>query len=543
MANIKPFLDAIKRAVYGEEVRGSIVSALEKVNDDNDSYQDLKKDVLEAKTAVDKQAKAVNDLVTDSGGIVAALKEGADLASTAMEKVEEATANAYTARINLDEATATANNMKAELGVATTEADETISIANVAKGNLEAVTAVAFEAKENLDSAKANADAVLLKLEDTVNAATTSGIDLGTTIDNAGQVKTELQNTMDLSQDIIIKLTEALDDAQEILEGMEAINNRIDGHDQEIQGLKEACNKKADLGDDGKVLPEQLPEMSGSGEGGLEQLNEHIADKNNPHGVTARQIEAVERYAGRIGIGLNAFADSPNTVAVGVAAVANGEGSTSVGWGAYIGYGYGATALGPDTDVEGPQSTAIGHKAQAVGEDTMQLGDNNRLAVLSCRVELSVTSDERDKADIVPITDGLAFISALTPIQYVYNHRGKYIPQETELTEGDLKKKRKYGLCEYDREAHARGDKKGQRKRVGLSAQQVQKALTGVYGTADYANIVNDNFHDMENPPEDVENQLSATYQALIPFLIQAVQELNEKVVDLERKVYGGTEK
>lgn len=36
MANIKPYTDQIKNAVYGEEVRDSIVSALEKVNDDNE---------------------------------------------------------------------------------------------------------------------------------------------------------------------------------------------------------------------------------------------------------------------------------------------------------------------------------------------------------------------------------------------------------------------------------------------------------------------------------------------------------------------------
>lgn len=44
MANIQPYIDQIQNAVYGEEVRSSIVNALVKVNDDNDSYADLKKE-------------------------------------------------------------------------------------------------------------------------------------------------------------------------------------------------------------------------------------------------------------------------------------------------------------------------------------------------------------------------------------------------------------------------------------------------------------------------------------------------------------------
>ena len=38
MANIQPYIDQILNAVYGEEVRSSIVNALEKINDDNNSY-------------------------------------------------------------------------------------------------------------------------------------------------------------------------------------------------------------------------------------------------------------------------------------------------------------------------------------------------------------------------------------------------------------------------------------------------------------------------------------------------------------------------
>lgn len=41
MANIQPYIDQIANAVYGEEIRSSIINALNKVNDDNNSYHHL----------------------------------------------------------------------------------------------------------------------------------------------------------------------------------------------------------------------------------------------------------------------------------------------------------------------------------------------------------------------------------------------------------------------------------------------------------------------------------------------------------------------
>lgn len=102
-----------------------------------------------------------------------------------------------------------------------------------------------------------------------------------------------------------------------------------------------------------------------------------------------------------------------------------------------------------------------------------------------------------------------------------------------------MEKFTKYGICDYDREAHARGDKKGRRNRVGVIAQDVQKAMIEIYGTDSYANIVNDNLYDMNSKPipEGIESQLGITYSNFIPFLIKAIQELNEKIDTLEAKL------
>lgn len=52
MADVKTYTDQIANAVYGEEVRSSIINALNKVNDDNNSYQDIKNQVIAAQNQV-----------------------------------------------------------------------------------------------------------------------------------------------------------------------------------------------------------------------------------------------------------------------------------------------------------------------------------------------------------------------------------------------------------------------------------------------------------------------------------------------------------
>ena len=167
MANIQPYIDQILNAVYGEEVRSSIVNALEKVNDDNNSYADLKKEVIAAKDAVDEDVDAVQQKL--------------NAASTALTNLQNATSAANTAKTNLQNATSTANAAKSNLTNAT-------SIANTAKSNVEAATNAAKTAISNANSAKAN-------LEKVITSATTTQSNLQGVIDNANQIKGQLDSS------------------------------------------------------------------------------------------------------------------------------------------------------------------------------------------------------------------------------------------------------------------------------------------------------------------------------------------------------------
>lgn len=66
MANIQEYTDAIRNAVYGEQVRGSIIDALEAVNDDNNSYAQIKQDILAAKSSVEGTVAAFGTTASDA---------------------------------------------------------------------------------------------------------------------------------------------------------------------------------------------------------------------------------------------------------------------------------------------------------------------------------------------------------------------------------------------------------------------------------------------------------------------------------------------
>ena len=167
MANIQHYIDQILNAVYGEEVRSSIVNALEKVNDDNNSYADLKKEVIAAKDAVDKDVDAVQQKL--------------NAASTALTNLQNATSAANTAKTNLQDATSTANTAKSNVEAATDAAKTAISNAKTAKANLTNATSTANTAKSNL--------------EKVITSATTTQSNLQGVIDNANQIKGQLDSS------------------------------------------------------------------------------------------------------------------------------------------------------------------------------------------------------------------------------------------------------------------------------------------------------------------------------------------------------------
>lgn len=213
MANIQPYIDQILNAVYGEEVRSSIVNALEKVNDDNNSYADLKKEVIAAKDAVDKDVDAVQQKLNAASTALTNLQNATSAANTAKTNLQNATNTANAAKSNLINATSTANTAKSNVEAATSAANTAIRNANAAKTNLEKVITSATTTQGNLQGVIDTANQIKGQLDSSNSTAVTSKKNLDTAITNASTAKSQLQDVIDRSGSVKIALSEVISSA------------------------------------------------------------------------------------------------------------------------------------------------------------------------------------------------------------------------------------------------------------------------------------------------------------------------------------------
>lgn len=152
--------------------------------------------------------------------------------------------------------------------------------------------------------------------------------------------------------------------------------------------------------------------------------------------------------------------------------------------------------------------TGVGQNSTVTGSNQLQLGNSTTNPYAFNALQLR--SDERDKMDIEDTQLGLDFINKLRPVQYRQNFRESYI--------------------DYDEEGNAiqienDGSRAGQRKHQGLIAQEVKDVIDEL--GVDFAGFQD---HSV-NGGQDV---LSIGYEELIAPLIKSVQQLTERVQELE---------
>lgn len=222
MANIQPYIDQILNAVYGEEVRSSIVNALEKVNDDNNSYADLKKEVIAAKDAVDKDVDAVQQKLNAASTALTNLQNATNAANTAKTNLQNATNTANTAKSNLTNATSTANTAKSNVEAATNAAKTAISNANAAKTNLEKVITSATTTQSNLQGVIDNANQIKGQLDSSNATAVTSKKNLNSAISDASVAKSQLQEVINSASSVKTSLSNVISTANTAKSNLDA---------------------------------------------------------------------------------------------------------------------------------------------------------------------------------------------------------------------------------------------------------------------------------------------------------------------------------
>lgn len=200
MANIKPYTDEIANAVYGEEVRISIINALNKVNDDNNSYQDIKNQIVASKDDVNEAVAEFDAKVASAQDATTALIDATSKGNTAKSALDSAITSANTARTNLVSATSSANNAESTLKSATSTAQTATASANDVKKNLDSSISSANSAKSALDTAISNAKTAKSNLDTSTSTGNTAKNNLDTAISNATKTRSDLNAVISSAQ-------------------------------------------------------------------------------------------------------------------------------------------------------------------------------------------------------------------------------------------------------------------------------------------------------------------------------------------------------
>lgn len=200
MANIKPYTDEIANAVYGEEVRSSIINALNKVNDDNNSYQDIKNQIVASKDDVNEAVAEFDAKVASAQDATTALIDATSKGNTAKSALDSAITSANTARTNLVSATSSANNAESTLKSATSTAQTATASANDVKKNLDSSINSANTAKSALDTAISNAKTAKSNLDTSTSTGNIAKNNLDTAISNATKIRSDLNAVISSAQ-------------------------------------------------------------------------------------------------------------------------------------------------------------------------------------------------------------------------------------------------------------------------------------------------------------------------------------------------------
>lgn len=249
MANIDEYIRQIEQAEYGEEVRSSIVNALKKVNDDNNSYGDIKKEILNAKDAIDDQVVAFDNKVTAAQSIIKNLTDATSTANQAKTNLDASVKTANTAKSNLENATDAAGTAKTGVEQATSNANKAITNANNAKSNLEKVITSAGTAqgtlqdvinaanqmKGQLDTSNSTAVTAKKNLDAAIDEVSTAKTQLSEVITNAGKIKTALSEVITQANVAKTNLDNSVKTANQVLQSLDSENTAAASNIEELR--------------------------------------------------------------------------------------------------------------------------------------------------------------------------------------------------------------------------------------------------------------------------------------------------------------------
>jgi len=191
MANIDEYIKQIQQAQYGEEVRGSIVNALKKVNDDNNSYVAIKKEVVAAKDIVEEKAEIFDEKANAAKETLTALQASTQIANEAKSSLNNIISSAISTKKELEQAVLETGEVIARVDNAKSNLDKSITSAGKAELNLQRQIDTSNQIKNQLDVSSSAAIELKKNLDVAINEANTAKVKLVEAINNAGNAALE----------------------------------------------------------------------------------------------------------------------------------------------------------------------------------------------------------------------------------------------------------------------------------------------------------------------------------------------------------------
>jgi hypothetical protein len=196
MANVRKYTEQIASAKKGKDVRAAIVSAINEVSDENNTYNQTKADIQAAQ-------KSINADVTKNQQTQQAFNSNLQEAKEVQKDLTAKMNKGTTLAENLEKKNTTATSLDKSLGEKNTAATKTvqtleadITAAGQAERSLEADVTAAGEAKTKLDASIKTSGENITTMQNLVQTADQIKTGLETDLNNAQQASKDLkQNT------------------------------------------------------------------------------------------------------------------------------------------------------------------------------------------------------------------------------------------------------------------------------------------------------------------------------------------------------------
>lgn len=300
MANVRKYTEQIASAKKGKDVRAAIVSAINEVSDENNTYNQTKADIQAAQ-------KSINADVTKNQQTQQAFNSNLQEAKEVQKDLTAKMNKGTTLAENLEKKNITATSLDKSLGEKNTAATKTvqtleadITAANTAAKTLEADTTAANRAAQTLEADTTAAGKAKQSLEADITAAGQAERSLEADVTAAGEAKTKLDASIKTSGENITTMQNLVQNADQIKTGLETDLNNAQQASKDLKQNTAASVTKIETAGQTQI---DLIKQNG---GGVENaLSNYFALRRNGKVFTTK-IYKWETSTSPVGVKMNA---------------------------------------------------------------------------------------------------------------------------------------------------------------------------------------------------------------------------------------------